>query len=86
MKLFASDCIDLTFSRVDQKNSSSRSLRRSLPAAAGGEKSLLQSPQPFLRPVGDEKNRAGARKLVLLFAVEAPHLRQKAIWQFALKL
>jgi hypothetical protein len=36
-----------------------------------------ESPQPFRRAIGGERNRAGARKLVLTRAIRAPHLRQK---------
>ena len=43
----------------------------------------LKVPTPFVARC-HERNQAGARKLVLN-AIRAPHLRQKAIWQSALK-
>jgi hypothetical protein len=38
---------------------------------------LAESPQPFRSLFIAERNRAGARKLVLIVAIRAPHLRQK---------
>jgi hypothetical protein len=50
MTIFASDCIDLIFSRIGQKNSSSRSSRLS------GENSSLQSPQPSRRSLRQDES------------------------------